>query len=300
MLFALYKLFIMKKVLFYLLSVVVLLSACSKDDETVDSQAQNIDNPGEPSSSDTTACKVGVFSVSDTSTVVFSPGNLQYQASSGTWRFAPHQWDYIGAPSQDGRNGNKTPNGTIEGSDNALISPTYSGWIDLFGWGTGNNPTQTSVFSSDYVTFYDWGEYCGLGDGWRTLSRDEWLYLRKNRPGKFAFATVSGVKGVILIPNQWETPQGLSYNPYNEPSWKPTWNANVYNDDEWAKMEGEGAIFLPAAGVRNNMAVYDVANYMGYWSSTAGGPDHAFFYAGHQEFDEFGYRLCGHSVRLVK
>ena len=28
--------------------------------------------------------------------VVFSQGNLQYQASTNTWRFAEHQYDYIG------------------------------------------------------------------------------------------------------------------------------------------------------------------------------------------------------------
>ncbi|MBQ5532192.1 MAG: Ig-like domain-containing protein, partial [Bacteroidales bacterium] len=28
--------------------------------------------------------------------VLFSPGNLQYQASTNTWRFAEHQYDYVG------------------------------------------------------------------------------------------------------------------------------------------------------------------------------------------------------------
>ena len=51
------------------------------------------------------------FSVSATKKVRFSPGNLQYQASTKTWRFAEHQYDYIG-------------------DANRNISPTYSGWID--------------------------------------------------------------------------------------------------------------------------------------------------------------------------
>ena len=38
----------------------------------------------------------GLFSVSATQQVRFSKGNLQYQASTGTWRFAEHQYDYIG------------------------------------------------------------------------------------------------------------------------------------------------------------------------------------------------------------
>ena len=82
---------------------------------------------------------IGVFSVSETLQVMFSPGNLQFNAAEGThecadgtsrqgtWRFADNQWDYIG-------------------SANLNISSTYDGWTDLFGWGTGNNPTLYSIF----------------------------------------------------------------------------------------------------------------------------------------------------------
>ncbi len=59
----------------------------------------------------------GLFSVSEGEQVRFSKGNLQYQASTKTWRFADQQYDVIGM-------------------DNEKISETYSGWIDLFGWGT--------------------------------------------------------------------------------------------------------------------------------------------------------------------
>lgn len=58
----------------------------------------------------------GEFSIASGSKVRFSKGNLQYQASENKWQFAANQYDYIG-------------------SDNASISSTYSGWIDLFGWG---------------------------------------------------------------------------------------------------------------------------------------------------------------------
>ena len=58
------------------------------------------------------------FFVSPTKRVVFSPGNLQYNASTDTWRFALHQWEYIGETNKN------------------ILSKTYDGWIDLFGWGT--------------------------------------------------------------------------------------------------------------------------------------------------------------------
>ena len=71
----------------------------------------------------------GLFSVSATRQVRFSQGNLQYQASTNTWRFAEHQYDYVGTQTAD-RYGNY--GGNVSGSDNRSISSTYSGWIDLF------------------------------------------------------------------------------------------------------------------------------------------------------------------------
>ena len=38
----------------------------------------------------------GKFSVSAAEQIQFSQGNLQYQASTNTWRFAEHQYDMIG------------------------------------------------------------------------------------------------------------------------------------------------------------------------------------------------------------
>lgn len=38
----------------------------------------------------------GLFSVGATQQVWFSQGNLQYRASTNTWRFAENQWDYVG------------------------------------------------------------------------------------------------------------------------------------------------------------------------------------------------------------
>ena len=96
----------------------------------------------------------GLFSVSATKQVHFSQGNLQYQASTNTWRFAEHQYDYVGTQTADER-GNY--GGNVSGSDNRSISSTYSGWIDLFGWGTGSNPTLSSTSYMDYGTFVDWG-----------------------------------------------------------------------------------------------------------------------------------------------
>lgn len=38
----------------------------------------------------------GLFSVSEVQQVFFSKSNLQYRASTKTWRFAENQWDFVG------------------------------------------------------------------------------------------------------------------------------------------------------------------------------------------------------------
>ena len=90
--------------------------------------------------------EMGRFSVSATMKVNFSKGNLQYNASFNAWRFAENQWDFVGSPSQKDVVGqNNFASGNVFNSDNALISDSYDGWIDLFCWGTGNNPTKHSL-----------------------------------------------------------------------------------------------------------------------------------------------------------
>ena len=62
----------------------------------------------------------GLFSVSETQQVKFSSGNLQYTKSTGTLQFAAHQWEILG--SKD-------------------VKWSEMDTFDVFGWGTGDNPT---------------------------------------------------------------------------------------------------------------------------------------------------------------
>ena len=208
---------------------------------------------------------IGVFSVSETLQVMFSPGNLQFNAAEGThecadgtsrqgtWRFADNQWDYIG-------------------SANLNISSTYDGWTDLFGWGTGYKPTEVATSTGKYSVFTDWGlnviRYGGTSyeaGMWRTLSRDEWVYLvhgRENAKNLFGMGTVNGVNGFILLPDDWEVPDGLTFTPATKKSMK--WyedmgvysgGSNHYSDNtytvvEWLQMQAAGAVFMPAGGYR--------------------------------------------------
>ena len=235
----------------------------------------------------------GAFSVSPTTKVAFSPGNLQYQASTDTWRFAEHQYDYVG----DASKGNVYANGVK--CDNAKISSSYNGWIDLFGWGTsGYNdkyPYMTSRNDSDYGdgekdiagTNYDWGVYNQIGSDpkgtWRTLTWNEWWYLYVDRPNAnrlWGHGTVNGVPGTIILPDDWVLPNGLSFtagtegmpfddNEYAYIGYGDHFGDNTYTLAQWAKMEAAGACFLPAAGFREGgTTIYEILSAGVYWSST--------------------------------
>lgn len=219
----------------------------------------------------------GGFSVSPTKKVNFSKGNLQYQASTDTWRFAENQWDVVGNESL----GTVYENGTK--CSNTLTSASYSGWIDLFGWGTGNAPTQTSTNSNDYDSFVDWGVNPISNGGnetnqWRTLTKDEAYYLffvRTNAASLFGLGSVNDVNGLIILPDDWDTPQNVSFiasttlglEPQGEDEYSNSdqnnYSHNTYTIEQWEVLESYGAIFLPAAGFRSG----EYNSFVNSWGS---------------------------------
>ena len=244
----------------------------------------------------------GVFSVSTSKQVVFSRGNLQYQANGDFWRFAEHQYDYVG-----GLTGGNVSY-AFSRCNNTLIDRTYDGWIDLFGWGTGEEPWLSSDNLVDYGVFTDWGRNTILNggilnDGWRTLDWEEWFYLLTQRPNAEKLrgqASVEKVHGYVLLPDNWELPKKLTFTPEAN-----SWTTNVYTSKQWAQMEKAGAVFLPAGGFRAGQEV-NVVGVMGfYWSSSlfndlASGDGRDFFFSekriGPRDHEK---RFYGLSVRLV-
>ena len=256
----------------------------------------------------------GLFSVSATQQVHFSQGNLQYQASTDTWRFAEHQYDYVG-------------------SANSNISSTYTGWIDLFGWGTSGwnsgavcyQPWSTSISNSDYYpggsssngltdayAEADWAWHNTISNGgnathqWRTLTTSEWSYLlnsRTNASSKRGTGNINGVGGLIILPDSWTQPSGCpQFNPGFASSYGD-WTHNSYTLAQWAQMEAAGAVFLPATGFRYGSDVYYVGNDGNYWSSTPYDENYAYFmsfYSSRLDATIVSYRDNGFSVRPVR
>ena len=95
---------------------------------------------------------------------------------------------------------------------------------------------------------------------WFVLSSDEWKYLltkRRTDSGiRYAKATVNGVFGLVLLPDDWKpTIYGIK-------------DGTVISKSDWTnKLEANGAVFLPAAGYRFNNWEKSVGTDGYYWSS---------------------------------
>ena len=325
----------MKKINFAYFALPLLFCYCEtnvdtnqqQDDEQINFQVENGILPG-------------IFSVSDSTTIHFSQGNLQYQASTNTWRFAEHQTDVIGA-------------------ENIHITQSTNNdkWIDLFGWATSgfdntaldslavnyqpwtisneynsncpDNPFGYgfSLFFLDTITNdtldididfsidstnYDWGIYNSITNGggqdslWRTLTAEEWNYLifkRNNAENLYGVASIEGVNGVILLPDNWVTPQGISFKSMMGDAFgKEYFAKNNYTTNKWNKMQLAGAVFLPACGYRNGTEIGNVNITGVYWSTTCkeqNNPQYLYFCSNYLSLTHGYNPYYGQAVRLV-
>lgn len=238
-----------------------------------------------------------VFSLGASTQVYFSTGNLQYMASPATWRLAPTQYSTIGAA-------------------NSNIAQDYTGWIDLFGWGTTgqtncSDPWESSIEEGQYAinsnwrnimdASHDWG--INIGTGWRTPARSEWEYLINDRPDaadKKAAAVVNGIRGLLLLPDYWILPANCTFT---------TADTNRYTISQWTQMERYGALFLPAAGYRERTTIGSYNVFGRYWAADMSEDDGEHYCNAMKVLDTPNIdvakivrvsRARGSSVRLVK
>ena len=249
----------------------------------------------------------GVFSVAADKQVKFSKGNLQctIQGTDTTWAFAANQYDMLG---------------TANVENSALADK-----IDLFGW-SGSTATakwgiSTSMSDSDYSgDFVDWGQNIGDGTTWRTLTHDEWNYLRSSRANAANLMGVARINldaegityanGLILLPDTWTCPEDVDFkigfvNIESEEEYEAYQvyaNNQTFTLEQWAKLEAAGAVFLPASGERKGCSFNYMQEKGQYWYATTYGPDVAYYL----EFGPFynskngESRRRGFSVRLVQ
>lgn len=210
-------------------------------------------------------CLNGKFSVGDEYTVCFSSGNLQYNETTNQYRFAKNQWDVIG--------------------DANSKTNIYNGWLDLFKW---TDFTVASIGNNE----------------WRALTKTEWEYLLTKRNtvsgDRYAKAIVNDVKGIILLPDNWNP---SNYELANTNKFNGLFNKNRISAKDWKKkFEANGAVFIPAAGHRDDNTVRFVGLEGNYWTSTSESDNRSYLvnfddaYLGATFSD---YQWNGNSVRLV-
>ena len=198
------------------------------------------------------------------------------------------------------------------GDANKHISANYDGWIDLFGWGTGEQPTNYSVEYHDYPFFIDWGTNAIGNDAaytWRTLSNSEWIYLFNSRPkarSLYGIAQVAGVNGMVILPDNWSDSIGINFRSGFNNNGSGSGYYAVYQSftvEQWSIMEDAGAVFLPASGFRYGTEIYDFSLFGYYWNKTEYVSESAFymyFDSGYFGTDLPILRYYGYSVRLAK
>ena len=234
--------------------------------------------------------------------VIFAPGNLQYNRFQNIFRIAEHQYDYIGV-------------------DNERINDiSYSGWIDLFGWGTSgyNNkyPYLSSTETEDYYgdsnianTDYDWGQYNAISHDfykdtdkgfWRTPTRRECSDLIDNydmivlRIKEIAKSTDDA--GAVFLPNDILIPEDLEISHIQ---------INECTLEQFNYLQAQGAVYLPRlSGMRSGTVFRDLDNDNAYWTSSISRENRkAYVYTSVFGITDMSirdyYLYTGFSVRLV-
>lgn len=220
----------------------------------------------------------GLFSVSPTQQVYFSPGNLQ--CVNNHWEFSPKQYeisyDIVGSGSS--AHYNYDPNTSFK-------------WY-LFGWSTTDSefgralpgtsyPSSSSDASLDYVNYGEVFSGRGVTSSWRVLSADEWGYLvghsscstTRISAGKMNITVndaddnssvtytnfgarmikVGDQFGLLLFPDVCtiNMPAGVEFPNTNGPGANQTSDDNYYTKEQFISIfENAGCAFLPSSGYK--------------------------------------------------
>ena len=217
--------------------------------------------------------------VSDTKTVYFSQGNLQFNAATNDWRFATNQYETLGTKNDSVREG-------------------YDGYIDLFGWGTSGwnsgatayQPWSTSSEHNDYIDVEsltgdnekaDWAIYNTISNGtteadfYRTLTNDEWKYMLSHNKWTVGKVGDDKVLCIMIFPSDFEKADDLTVKMLSDNITGDTlifteedYAENVYTAEDFPKLEEIGVVAFPTTGSRAGTKTSGTDEYGIYWTTT--------------------------------
>ncbi len=209
----------------------------------------------------------GKYTINDGGDVIyFAHGNLQYTRenldadwSTGTFRLAENQYDRIEL---------------VKTYPDAYCTDNYGDKtaVGLFGWGTWGEGKTPNLTSSDR-TLYTWStDFSGTLEGtstWRTLTKDEWVYLLAHN--NQSYATVHGVNGLLVAPD------GKDIDGKSMENWVEI------NDETWTTMQNDGYLFLPACGQRSQISGANI--------TTGGQGEEVLYYSSTQYNDTYAHNI---------
>ena len=142
----------------------------------------------------------------------------------------------------------------------------------------------------------------------RVLTYAEWHYLivtrDEGKEQKDALGTVDGKNGLILLPDDWVQPNDIPvFQPVTEGA---HYDLNIYDAEQWEKMEDAGAIFLPCQGYGyddDGHHVEDEDDHGVYWARDQYNDSEGNclrFYDGTIHDQNHGPKTNYYSVRLVR
>lgn len=263
--------------------------------------AANIDVTDDTNAPIVTNTLPGRFSVNANGKQVnFTRGAMEYNHSLDLFQTGSNQWE------------------TLNGKNKYISDTTFINWLNMFGWGTGDDLMKYDSLAS-YTTFTDWGlsdirnTSCEPGT-LRTLTADEWDYIINGRPNAADLRTIGGliqlVKDedtvfldiIVLLPDTFEMPEGMHLDMH-----ATSYRTNLYWPEEWELLEENGAVIIPLTGYRKGDKLYDIDTdgislVAHIWTSTPDGDDNA--KAVRIDKNDWSIesmpRCCGMYVRLVK
>lgn len=218
--------------------------------------------------------------------VKFALGNLQYKPSTGEWRIAQHQYDYVGGgfngqkcyPGSDlwdGEYGTVYENG-VKCWNIRIGTATdagHAGWIDALTFEEVPNTITINGETFRKPTADEYEYLCGINKN--TNHRDNAEQLRARARIILDEETPHGntfVNGMLLLPDDWD-PKVLLAGKTIIPDLNGKdgcwfFYDNIITEGEWRLLEAQGAIFLPAAGNPNGKdgSKYNRSGF--YWTST--------------------------------
>ena len=257
------------------------------------------------------ATKKVLFAPGNLRAVVDTPPTAtERMGTASSWFFAPHQYDALKDDPANLLQAESKKGDVIDlfawvGTGQSktytdeqkfglyYISSGNGSWV-----GQGGGATLLRDWGENIIKFGDDITY--PANTWRTPKGDEWAFVLESRKNKNGTLIVHGAKatiiraagdtlafGLIILPDFFKCPYGVqtlvkcypegakNYTSNREPA-GAVCRDNVYNLEDWAKLEAAGCVFLPLCNHRYTSSNKANLIYPGdayYWSSTSNAGD---------------------------